>query len=91
MIKNHQWRQLRRDFQLLYKTKTSKTTVRKCYPFNAPTKGVGKKCLLLAQNIYTLQYLVAIYDRKPTVALSSEHVVIQHLIQMKETILKKDV
>jgi hypothetical protein len=59
---------------------------RNYYPFNAPTKGAGKKCFLLAQNIYTLQYFVAIDDREPTVALSSEHVVIQHLLQMKETV-----
>ena len=60
----------------------------KCYPFNAPTKGAGKKCLLLAQNIYTLQHFVAIDDREPTVALSSEHVVVQHLLQIEETGLK---
>jgi hypothetical protein len=60
--------------------------IRKFYPFNAPTKGAGKKCLLLAQNIYTFQYFVAIDDREPTVALSSEHIVIQHLLQMRETV-----
>uniref|UniRef100_A0A0A9D5Z0 Uncharacterized protein n=1 Tax=Arundo donax TaxID=35708 RepID=A0A0A9D5Z0_ARUDO len=54
-------------------------------PFDTPTKGAGKKCLLLAQNIYTLQYLVAIDDREPTVALSSEHIVIHHLLQTKQT------
>jgi hypothetical protein len=53
------------------------------YPFDTPAKGAGKKCLLLAQNINTLQYLVAIDDREPTVALSTEHIVIHHLLQKK--------
>jgi hypothetical protein len=56
---------------------------RKYYPFNTPTKGARKKGLLFAQNICTLQYLVAINDGESTVALSSKHIVIHHLFEMK--------
>lgn len=59
---------------------------RKHYPFNAPTKGAGKKCLLLIQNISALQHLETINDRDPAVALSSEHIVIQHLLRIKKNV-----
>jgi hypothetical protein len=53
----------------------------KYYPFDAPTKGASKKCILVAQNIDTLQDLVAVDDREPAVALSPGHIIIHHLFE----------
>lgn len=50
-------------------------------PFNAPAKSGSKKQLLLAQNISTLQQLVAVNHREPTVALSSKYIVVNHLFK----------
>ena len=78
------------DFPVVYdaihiQLACSKRTLAPCrkyhYPFDAPTKGASKKCILVAQNIDTLQDLVAVDDREPAVTLSPEHIIIHHLFQ----------